>query len=118
MMTIAATISRKLMVWGLILLPAAGLLCAGPSPAAIPAATGLVGLWDFNDSLADCAGESSRAKDDFTTHGAAGAAILARMVHQAIAPDVSGQALALGVEPGDAAFLTAPLSADTKLGAR
>jgi hypothetical protein len=96
--------------WSAALLP---LLAATVSPTE----KGLVGFWQFDGSLADRAGEASRARGHFTAFGAADKLEQSRFVDQAVAPGVNGKAIALGVEAGDAAYLTAPLSAGTKLGA-
>ena len=113
----ATTWAKDFTVWLLFFFSLAGLLWAPLSCGAVPTSQDLVGFWDFDGSLADRAGEASRTKSDFTAHGNAEAVVQPRFVDQTIALGVSGKALALGMEAGDAAYLTAPLSPDVKLGA-
>ena len=69
---------------------------------------GPVSHWQFNRSLADNAGQ---AEDSLTTHGGR-----ARFVAEADVPGTVDGAIALGVAPGDAEYLTATTSADVRLG--
>lgn len=109
--------SRKIRTRIVIAATLAGWVCLLSTLAAQPTDNGLVAAWDFGDSLIDRAGAAGHAKDDFTAVGAVGAPVQARFVDQTIAPGLSCKALALSVEAGDAAYLTAPLSTDTKPGA-
>ncbi|MHC4327362.1 MAG: hypothetical protein ACYSWW_04465, partial [Planctomycetota bacterium] len=77
-----------------------------------PSDVGLVAYWNFDGSLSDKAGET---EDNLTARGEGGIAAIARFVTPAQLPVVSGRAVALGVESGDAQYLTAPISQDLKL---
>jgi len=70
-----------------------------------------ISFWDFDGSLADACGKS---KDNLTARG--GRAAAGRFVDASQVPGVVGKAIALGVKGGDAAYLTAPISPDVKLG--
>jgi len=67
-----------------------------------------VGFWDFNNRLQDRAG---KAKDHLTAVGGE-----ARFVTADDVPGTVDGAVALGVEPGDAKYLTAKVSSDVQLG--
>ena len=69
---------------------------------------GLVARWGFDGSLADGfgVGPDTLAAADATP----------RFLDAAALPGAVGQALALGVEPADVPYLTAPLSDDIRLG--
>ncbi len=82
-------------------------------PAAPADGAGLVGRWTFDDSLQDDAGE---ADDDLTALDTAGAAITARFEAPSDVAGISGKAVALGVQGGDAQYLVATASDDVMLG--
>ncbi|MBN1419062.1 MAG: PD40 domain-containing protein [Planctomycetes bacterium] len=81
--------------------------------SAPPAGDGIAALWRFDGSLAD---EAGRIRDDLTARDGTGREIRARFVSPVDVPGASSSALALGVAPGDAEFLTAPSSGDLRLG--
>ena len=81
-------------------------LLAGLGPAR--AGDGLVSTWSFDGVLTDPAGQS---RDDFSAQGGT-----ARFVSATDLPGADGQAVAVGIEPGDAQYFTAPASVDTRLG--
>jgi len=82
------------------------------SPLFLPAAPadGPVCHWTFDGALSDSAGG---AQDALTVQGAAAA----RFVGEDVAPGVSGKAVALNIEAGDASHLAAANSTDVRLGA-
>ena len=69
---------------------------------------GIVCRWDFNGSLDDPAGS---AADVLAAPGTR-----CRFVEKVDVPGVVDRAIALGVQPGDAEYLVAPVSDDTMLG--
>ncbi len=73
-----------------------------------PSEPGLVAFWDFDGCLEDQAGA---ARDAFSAQGGQ-----ARFVGAEEVPGVTGRALALGVQPGDAGYCVAPVSDDLRLG--
>lgn len=73
----------------------------------------LAAYWSFDGSLNDKAGD---VEDNLTARGDGAITTTARFVTPAKLPGASGQAVALGVEPGDAQYLTAHTSKDLKLG--
>jgi len=73
------------------------------------ASDGPVCSWNFDKSLSDPSGASS---DDFSACSG-----VARFVHADELPGVDGQAIAIGVQKGDAQYLSAAASADTRIGA-
>ena len=75
--------------------------------ASLRAAEDPVSSWDFDGTLTDSAGA---IRESFQPQGGA-----VRFVSAAELPGTAGQALALGVAPGDAAYFTVPASADTRL---
>ena len=83
-----------------VVLAIAVILAASLAGAATPASR-----WELDGSLLDTAG----AKDILTPHGGT-------LRYVSPVPGSPGKALALGVEPGDVALLTAPASADHRLG--
>jgi len=89
-------------------LASAILLVLGVGQAGAPAERCLVLRWAFDGSLADADGAS---RDDLKPQGGA-----QRFVSASQVPGASGKAVALGVQKGDAAYLTAPISEDVKLG--
>ena len=68
-----------------------------------------VSSWDFNGTLNDSCGASA---DRLLAEGGN-----VRYVTAEDLPGVDGQALAIGVRPGDAPYFKVPASADTRLGA-
>jgi len=80
--------------------------------AEAPSNIGLVAYWSFDGSLNDRAGET---KDNLTARGDGGISAKARFLTPAQLPGASGRAVALGVESGDAQYLTAPISQDLEL---
>jgi len=93
---------------------AVALVVCAPIPAGIGAPDGRVAAWHFEDSCQDRAG--GETPDALTPRDGEGRATEARFVSASQVPGVSGKAVALGVRGGDAAYLTAPISADVKLG--
>jgi hypothetical protein len=91
----------------LLLLTLAG---SGWSAEAPP---GPVCVWTFEDSLRDDAG---LGRDQLSARDAAGAIVLPRFVTADDLPGTRGKAVALGVQDGDAAFLSACTSPDVRLG--
>ncbi len=77
------------------------------------AGDGPVARWTFDGTLKDSAGD---AKNDLTPRDGRGARTNARCVAASELPATSGRAVALGVQPGDAQYLTAPAGNDLKLG--
>jgi hypothetical protein len=71
-----------------------------------------VEYWSFDGSLSDKAGET---EDNLTARGDGGISATARFVTPAQLSGASGQAVALGAGPGDAEYLTAPISQDLRL---
>jgi hypothetical protein len=90
-----------------------GLALATSGRAEPPGDAGPGALWEFDGTLEDRAGT---ARDDLTARADRAEAVAARFVAAPELSAVEGQAVALGVEPGDAAYLTAPVSADVRLG--
>ncbi len=87
---------------------AIGLLGPLPAAAGSPGRDGVVSHWNFDGSLEDRAGA---ARDNLSPQGGK-----ARLVASGdLAGTVAG-AVAIGVRPGDAQYLTAPISSDVKLG--
>ncbi len=76
--------------------------------AEVPSGEALVAHWDFNNATTDQAGEVS---DDLTGVGGT-----ARYVSADKLPGTIDGAVALGVESGDAKYLTAKVSPDVQLG--
>jgi len=74
---------------------------------------GLTAHWTFDGLLTD---EAGRARDQLTARDDGGKVVTARFVTAKDIPGASLQAIALFVEPGDAEYLTAPLSDDLELG--
>ena len=74
-----------------------------PSPT-----DGLVCFWDFDGALEDRAGRTYDALS--VVEGKP------RFVDTSEVPGTFGQAIALGVQPGDAGFLVAPVSEDVAVG--
>ena len=103
-------IRRSLMVLATTLAGALGVLPMGRSQAAEPpcVAPGPVCAWDFDGSLDDHAG---RVSDVLAPREGQ-----LRFVDTKEVPGTSGKAVALGVRPGDAQYLAAPPSDDTRLG--
>jgi hypothetical protein len=86
----------------------------GPSLAAQPAEPpGVVCAWDFQDSLRD---ETARWRDQLSAWDGSGRVVLPRFVTAEQVPGVQGKAVALGVEPEDAAFLSCCTSPDVRRG--
>ncbi len=84
-------------------------LLTGPAQSGErPSGDGLVAFWDFNGRLLDRAGE---AEDHCAAQDGK-----ARFVSTDDLPGTIDGALALGVESGDATFLTAKVSPDVQLG--
>ncbi len=84
------------------------MLTASTTGAEVPSDKALVAHWDFNGSTADRAGE---VHDNLTVVGGA-----ARYVSADELPGVLGRAIALGVESGDAQYLSNEGSSDVQLG--
>jgi len=74
---------------------------------------GLVSHWDFNASLKDRGGN---VRDDLIARDGKGAQVAPRFVTAAELPGTLGGAIALGVGPGDAEYLSAGVSDDVRLG--
>ena len=85
------------------------ILWTGSAFAEGPPAAGRVSFWDFNGSLNDRCGI---ARDHLTARGRGAV----RFVGASDLAGTSGKAMALGVRPGDAQYLTAPTSKDLRLG--
>ncbi|NQT52369.1 hypothetical protein HQ576_09980, partial [bacterium] len=90
------------------------LLIVATALAGAWAGEGPVCRWDFDGSLADRG--SGRSRDGLVARDAHGRPARARFVSAATLPGTVGRALALGVEPDDAAYLTAPDSPPIRLG--
>jgi len=101
------------MFLGCWVIAAAALVAPLPSAAEGANAEGLLGYLAFDGSLED---QSGRVRDILTARGDKGAETAARFLRSEQLPGAKGQAIALGVEPGDAEYLTAPISKDLKLG--
>lgn len=80
---------------------------------ALGAGEGPVCAWDFEDGLRDEAGD---AWDWLTAWGKEGQAMVPRYATAEEAKGARGKAVALGVKPEDAVFLSTCTSADTRLG--
>ncbi len=74
---------------------------------------GPVSRWDFNGSLDD---RSGRIPDILTARDPKGNTVPPRFAEASEVPGAEGSALALNVQPGDPAYLTAPPSDDVRLG--
>jgi len=84
-----------------------------PAVGEPPNGEGLVARWSFDGSLDDAAGN---AHDDLIALNGKGEEISARFVSADQLPGVSGAAVALGAESGDAVYLTGAVSEDVQLG--
>jgi len=106
-----STAVANLIVW--VILAASVALSAAP-PRVARAATdeGLVARWTFDSSGRD---EAGRAEDLLTPRNARAAKAAARYVSASQVGGVVGRAIALGVRPSDAEYLTAAISPDLKL---
>ncbi len=107
---VAAFMVAALLVGALVIPPATGRTAADAGGTPVKR-EGLVSFWDFDGSPKDQAGA---AADHLTPRGRRARL---RFVTAAELPGTSGKAVALGVKPGDAQYLTAPVSKDVRLGA-
>jgi len=89
-----------------------GWMCV-PAVCEVPNGDGLVAHWSFDGSLGDTAGSD---RDDLVARDGRREEMSARFVAADQLPGVSGAAVALGAEPGDAAYLTGAASGDVQLG--
>ena len=95
------------------LLAAVGLCVCFEATAFAGASRGPVCAWDFEDGLRD---EAGTCWDWLTAWDANGQVVVPRRVTGTEVAGAKGNAVALAVKPGDAAFLSACTSADVRLG--
>ncbi len=105
------TFTRRV-AWSIL---SAALLCfgVGNTGAAEPL-RGPLCVWTFDDTLRD---ETGRGRDQLSARDGSGRVMLPRFVTADEVPGVLAKAVALGVRPGDLAFMTACTSPDVRLGA-